>query len=759
MNIRSLPSTTLFGLCLLLTPAMPCQAQWLKQSFPLKTGWNAIYFHVDLSYTNLDQILSSANSAAIQEIWQWTPTLSQAGDLSDPRTPTEPDFWAHWTRGGSPSDTLDRLHGNVACLVRSTSEFRWEVTGRPVVSAYRWTTSGLNFVGFPTPQGPDAPFIADYFAPAPNLRNGGQFYTYFGGDSTEPQEILDPSDTRLRRGQAFWVKSFDGTYNRYFSPFEVVAPGESGVRFGESAGQISLRLRNMTQKPVTVSLGRIASDRAPTDPAPEPTEIHHGQVPVLIRGEATGDPFNHNYKSIALDARRPSWTLQPKGDAGSEVEIVLGCDRQRLIGNQGDLFASLLRFTDSHHQAQIDVPVSARVGSTRGLWVGNAVVSQVEPYLNTYYTATNAAQFTNLITSTLEPHEGEDGLHYEWDSASGRILAFGGGSWALQASDIRGATTLIRQLQAPKDPVSDYLRTDRLSASTRSALDAWNDATAPSEELQSAVLLDLNEQVIAGAPLWDSTRFAQVALRSETQGLAGKNPAGWDLQRLQRLLLEDAYPDDLSRNRSTQKLGSYVRKVVATGGNDVPRPFSLRLILHQGADSLQLLQKVHHGIGLGGEVILTPNAASLDPSKLAEARRISSVHLPIAANDQPWSAAGGVQLAAAQSASFEVTTAAGDARSNPFIHRFHPDHDNLTADFPPQPAPTGEESFDIQRRITLKFAAPGVDFDSRTRAATSLLGEYDEVVTFTGRAGSRRQFTSRGDFLLNRISDIETLTP
>ncbi|MCC6233165.1 MAG: hypothetical protein IT580_11015 [Verrucomicrobiales bacterium] len=758
MPLRSIVLSVVLGFVAFLASTPRCHAQWLKQSLPLATGWNAVYLHVDTSYATLDELLAVPSANAIREIWLWTPSPAEAGEISDPRTPTQPDYWAHWTRGGSPSDTLTRLHGNVACLVRTTSGLNWEVTGRPVVPVYRWTTSGLNFIGFPTVAGTAAPSIDSYFVPAPDLRSGGEFYSNFGGDDPTPALIDDLVGTRLRRGQAFWVKSSSGTYNRYYAPFEVETPGESGVRFGETAGQISLRLRNTTRSAVTVTLRRLASDPAPTAPPVAASEIHQGPVPVLVRGESTGDAFFPKFAFRSLAETNLTWTLQPKGETGSEVEIVLGCDRQALTGNRGALFASILRFTDAAAMAQIDVPVSARVGSHRGLWVGNAMVTTVEPYLNAYYTATNAAQFTNLISTVLEPREGQQGVHYEWDASSGRILTFGGGTWTLEAADLRQPGSLLARLKTPTDAVSFYLRTNRLKAATREALDAWAITDPPPERLSSGLVRDLND-AITGPELWNAARFAGVVLRSETQGLTKLNPSGWNRERLHRLLLEDAYPDALSRRRPSQKIGQYARRTPVSGGQDVPRPYPLRLILHQDPAMVRLLQKVHLGFGVTGAPILTPNAANLDPGKIADARRISAVHLPVRAHDQPWNATSAESLRPGATVAFEVRTAHDDPRANPFLHRFHPDHDGLTAELPPQPAAIGEESFGIRRLITLTFDAPEDDFDSRTRAASALLGRYVEEVTLEARAGHPTTFASGGEFQLNRVSDIETLTP
>jgi hypothetical protein len=68
------------------------------------------------------------------------------------------------------------------------------------------------------------------------------------------------------------------------------------------------------------------------------------------------------------------------------------------------------------------------------------------------------------------------------------------------------------------------------------------------------------------------------------------------------------------------------------------------------------------------------------------------------------------------------------------------------------------ESYGVRRQITLDFTAPPADFDSLTKGGATLNGNYSEIISFLGKPGPQRQFTVRGAFTLNRISDISILT-
>jgi len=66
----------------------------------------------------------------------------------------------------------------------------------------------------------------------------------------------------------------------------------------------------------------------------------------------------------------------------------------------------------------------------------------------------------------------------------------------------------------------------------------------------AALVKDLNE-MISGPSIYDRARFRNVVLRPETEQLLQQNPSGQQLARLNKLLLEDAYPGELAKSVST----------------------------------------------------------------------------------------------------------------------------------------------------------------------------------------------------------------
>ena len=90
--------------------------------------------------------------------------------------------------------------------------------------------------------------------------------------------------------------------------------------------------------------------------------------------------------------------------------------------------------------------------------------------------------------------------------------------------------------------------------------------------------------------------------------------------------------------------------------------------------------------------------------------------------------------------------------SNPFVHRFHPDHDNLDARFETA-LPVGRESLTVKRTVTFQFVSSVAGISDPAWGSTMLGGTYTEVVE-----GLRSvPITISGNFLINRVSDTASL--
>jgi hypothetical protein len=109
----------------------------------------------------------------------------------------------------------------------------------------------------------------------------------------------------------------------------------------------------------------------------------------------------------------------------------------------------------------------------------------------------------------------------------------------LSDADLRDPQGLVIRLQAHKDAISGFVWS-QLSSTTQNLI-ASNGAGSPSASLIADLLNDLNA-LIAGPSIYEAATFSVVDLTPETMQLSASNPTGEALLRLNRLLLEQAYP-------------------------------------------------------------------------------------------------------------------------------------------------------------------------------------------------------------------------
>ena len=375
MNLRTLAT----AVCLLAGAALPARAQWITQTIALKTGWNAVYLHVDPSYATLDQLIGAAAPVIlpIDEVWRWNPTPSDSQFVASPQKPTDsPTQWASWKASASGTSDMNRISGNSAYLVHCTADTTLSLKGKPVVPNYKWSTSGLNFFGFPTVT-TSPPSFDTFFGPVPAIQQG-EIYRYPGGQLGvgNPLRVFALRTTPVTRGQAYWIRAGE-VYNRYYGPFEITSGG-SGAVYGTSVSSVSFRVRNLTASALTVSMTLRSSEAPPTG---QPAIV--GAPPIMVRGAINTSTLTYTYTRLAIGIPK-TLTLAPAGQIGAEGEIVLGLDRSSMGGTAGDQFAGVLQFTDSLGQIRTDMAVSATTASTAGLWVGTASVTGVGQYLVNY---------------------------------------------------------------------------------------------------------------------------------------------------------------------------------------------------------------------------------------------------------------------------------------------------------------------------------------------------------------------------------------
>ena len=193
-----------------------------------------------------------------------------------------------------------------------------------------------------------------------------------------------------------------------------------------------------------------------------------------------------------------------------------------------------------------------------------------------------------------------------------------------------------------------------------------------------------------------------------------------------------------------------VSNISTTAGN-TPREFPLRTLLHvadNGAASL--LSRVYIGRLAAGahNVGVCTDESLLDGSTLASAQRLVSAHMPL---DQVLSGgSGGVNAGESLVRTIQIPF---DDATNPFVHQYHPDHDNKSSRG--RALPAGVESHTITRTCTFNFTAspPAGSTVSSGWGSATIGGIYREIITGL----QRNPITLTGTFELRRANELGTL--
>lgn len=190
-----------------------------------------------------------------------------------------------------------------------------------------------------------------------------------------------------------------------------------------------------------------------------------------------------------------------------------------------------------------------------------------------------------------------------------------------------------------------------------------------------------------------------------------------------------------------------------TGLRATAQEFPLRLIIHVDAvGNARLLSTVYAG-AIGGEPGLTTSEATLDADGLGKAVRVSAGHLPPQGS---WDFATAITHAMLRGATPVTTTEVAlpfDAATNPFVHAYHPDHDNRAADFETALG-DGEESYTVTRAISLDFSDTASSGNDPALGSQLLIGTYSESVSGL-KAGT--PITCEGPFTLRRLGSFNSL--
>jgi tetratricopeptide (TPR) repeat protein len=156
------------------------------------------------------------------------------------------------------------------------------------------------------------------------------------------------------------------------------------------------------------------------------------------------------------------------------------------------------------------------------------------------------------------------GAHKKALSDYTRVIDHGSSTFSVE--DLIDLPSLVGRLKQQTRPFDIWLAT-RLSSQTQAALAAYQAPSTDPARLEEVLRQEINK-LIQGELIYERERFEGITLRPEVQTFLSQGLLGIDLHHLNRLLVEDAYPLELSRNLDhipEASLGMVARALVNRG--------------------------------------------------------------------------------------------------------------------------------------------------------------------------------------------------
>ena len=714
------------------------RAQWLSETYSAKAGWNAIWVSLDLSHTTIDEAL--AGKTDIEEIWRWNPPAGPQF-VTDPNTPVQGDpNWSVWKRGLAAQSTLFQFTANASYLVKvkdGAATVAFTLKGRPVQPTYPWTTTGVNLVGFPTVAVP--PTFGQFFANSAALASGPTVLKYVGGpligstasdpnviniggtgipNSAKNPQAITLTTEPVTRGVAYWVRATQ--YTDFYGPTALSLSDPKGLNYGRNTLLLKLNLKNPTaNQSVTYSLAALATEAPPA--------ILAGTA-IMGSGTTAGkvSAINPDMNTGMAYATPPIVTLSAP-PAGTRATATA------MLNSIGKITSFIV------------TGAGAGYGTTTPTVTVTPVVTGAVPLRVRGGLDLTTAQFTysNLNTGT-SPHT--------------VTLAAGASTEVVLVVDrvAMGGTTgqLFGSLLRVTDSLNQSALTVPVTALAGDFNGLWSGVAMVTDvsQIQGATVVApmtavATAKVLAGQVTgleMSNTGAFYTAPPTITFAGGGGSGAAATVTVLNGVMQQVTI---------TNAGSGYTTAPTVTFSAPLGRPdaatttgFPVPVLLHRtAAGDTRILQQAY--LGSDGVTMSLATAENLFPAGAVPSSRVSVASLP---NNLVVLGTG--QLGPTGVVSFEVLLGY-NSDANPFVHRYHPDHDNLDARFSAAVLPVGRESLTVNRVVVFTFLSSLPGITDAAWGVTMLGGTYVETVT-----GLRAvPITVKGIFILNRVSDVPSL--
>lgn len=751
------------------------RAQWQNVTYSLKAGWNSIYLHGDANHDTIENLLVGAPS--VQEIWRWNPNPNPAQFRTSSVLPTaSTPEWSVWIRGNTTQTTLGSLTGQMAYLVKCSAPATFSgtvpagtasgtYTLRAAFGSVVLTWANVKVDANTTSTTPRITSVS------PSAVNGGGDLTITGanfptsvapvitllnGTTTVATLLPGLSQTATRVSASIPPGTAQGTYTLRVSfgsdPVTATVLLWNNITVGAQSTTTPL-LTSVTPNPLlsgdTLTLSGI---NLPAGVTPVVTLLNGSTTVATLTGVTTAEAYQLTIPQRIM-LPRSVWMRGGANFLG--MPALGGTDAPTLstyfatfpaaIASNARVYKYIGGDIGAGNPLPIYAPSAEKLDRNQAYWFEAAVTGDFAGPLEVITSDPDGlvfgrtSSFVNVrlrnrtstaMTVTLTP---EDSAPVPAAYTSPQItVPTGGNTVALTRVPL-----LRRTYSQQNSPVSGQLET--VSTDT-SVTGAFTETIPPLSEIRITLGPERSKMTAAAGTLYAS--FLRV--RDAGKLVDVPLPISARASSLQGLWVGDA---------QVSRVDPVLR---GSSGSSTARSFPLRLIIHvDAAGVVRLLSQVCIGklSGSAQEVGLSTRESALQADRKSSAIRLSAGHLPL---DLTLSASGGT-FALGNFVDFGPIGLAHNDPTNPFVHTYHPDHDNRDARF--QPLPAGVESYTVSRSVRLNFSSTeGMitpDPDSASWGASKMTGSYVETVT-----GLRKEpIVAAGTFELRRISEIADLSP
>jgi hypothetical protein len=366
--------------------ALKAQAQWTTQTIQLHGGWNAVFVEVQPEPASCDAVLAGL---PVESAWAFNRQHQAVQFIQDPSNlaPGNPD-WLTWLPTNSPaasSSSLFAFEARRAYLVKlpnNAGSVSWSLKGRPVLKPIEWLQHSLNLVGFAVaPSG--GPSFQNFFATSPAHAGQPIFRLNAQGQWIK---VTAPASTFVNPGEAYWIGC--ASPSTFSGPLAVDTGFRSGLPYGGTQVEMTLRIRNASASTRSFSLTRFTSAPPPASQSPLAGPVPLAYFQMNLTNQLYGwSTLPSNLEKLDV-APGQEWELRlqvlrklmtPSPDAEAEYQSVLevaddaGSRWLVPVTSYGIQGAPVAKAAAGGFVPASETPVHPRAG----LWAGMATLNKV----------------------------------------------------------------------------------------------------------------------------------------------------------------------------------------------------------------------------------------------------------------------------------------------------------------------------------------------------------------------------------------------